>query len=162
MCADAAGIKKPKKPLWWVFSLAALLPGAGYSYYVYSGSCKGQAELFDVFLLMLFAGWAGALLGGILDLVIRRRSPLEPFFPGCWLYRRGFWFRLMLLMPAAWAAFIVVAVAAAFFSGAKKEAAQLFSLEGGLIFIIFLFVFALEGAIVGGLIDLLGRLLKDT
>ena len=160
MCADAGGIKRP---LWLFFSLAALLPGAGYSYYVYSGSCKGQAEVFDVFLLMLFAGWAGALLGGILDLVIRGRSPLEPLFPGwVWVYRRGFWFRLMILLPAAWTAFIVITVAAAFFSGAKKEAAQLLSLEGGLIFIIFLFVFALEGAIVGGLIDLLGRLLKDT
>jgi hypothetical protein len=160
VCADAARIKRP---FWLVFSLAALLPGAGFSYYVYSGSCKGQAEVFDVFLLMLFAGWAGALLGGILDLVIRRRSPLEPMLPGwAWVYRRGFWFRLMILLPAAWTAFIVLAAAAAFFFGAKKEAAQLFSLEGGLIFFIFLFVFALEGAVVGGLIDLLGRLLKDT
>jgi hypothetical protein len=160
VCADASGIKKP---LWLIFSLAALLPGAGYSYYVYSRSFKGPAEVFDVFLLMLFAGWAGALLGGMLDLVIRRRSPLEPLFPGLvFIYRRGFWFRLMILLPAAWTAFIVIAAAAAFFSGAKKEAAQLLSLEGGLIFVIFLFVFALEGAVVGGLIDLLGRLLKDT
>jgi hypothetical protein len=160
VCADAGGIKRP---LWLVFSLAALLPGAGYSYYVYSGSVKGQADVFDVFLLMLFAGWAGALLGGMLDLVVRRRSPLEPLFPGwSFIYRRGFWFRLMILLPSAWTAFIVVAVAAAFFFGAKKEAAQLFSFEGGLIFIIFVFVFALEGAVVGGLIDLLGRLLKDT
>jgi hypothetical protein len=160
VCADAARVKRP---LWLVFSLAALLPGAGYSCYVYSGSVKGQAEVFDVFLLMLFAGWAGALLGGILDLVIRRRSPLEPIFPGwVWVYRRGFWFRLMILLPAAWTAFIALATAAAFIFGEKKEAAQLFSLEGGLIFLIFLFVFALEGAVVGGLIDLLGRLLKDT
>jgi hypothetical protein len=161
VCADAARIKKP---LWLVFSIAALLPGAGYSYYVYSGSDKGQAEVFDVFLLMLFAGWAGALLGGILDLVIRGRSPLEPLFPRRipWVYRRGFWFRLMILLPAAWTAFIALAAAAALVFGAKKEAAQLFSLQGGLIFLIFLFVFALEGAVVGGLIDLLGRLLKDT
>ena len=55
---------------------------------------------------------------------------------------------------------MVIAVAAALLSGEKKEAAQLLSPEGGLVFVIFLFVFALEGAIVGGLIDLLGRLLK--
>ncbi|MGC2423235.1 MAG: hypothetical protein WA666_02655 [Nitrospirota bacterium] len=158
MCADAGGIKKP---LWPFFSLAALLPGAGYAYYVYSKGDRGPADVFDVFLILLWTGWTGAFLGGILDLVIRKRSPLEPIFPR-WtsVYRRGFWFRLMLLLPTAWTAFMAIAVAAAVLSGEKKEAAQLLSLEGGLVFIIFLFVFALEGAIVGGLIDLLGRLLK--
>src|SRR5512143_424567 len=101
------------------FFIVALAAAASYG----ALSKPGPAEVFMLCLAPLAAAWAGALIGGFADWKRYGRSPLTPIFGARfgWVYGRRFWVRLALLFAAAWAVFIVIAVAVAFAVNAMEE-----------------------------------------
>ncbi|MBI5695053.1 MAG: hypothetical protein HZC51_04810 [Nitrospirae bacterium] len=138
-----------------------ILAGAALAYYIglYGGG-SGAPEMFGGSLLAVFAGWSGAFAGGVYDWFRHRRSPFEPLLPGDsfgWYYRKRYWLRLSCTFAFGWLAFVGLAVGLAFVIGAKAEAEVFFTRPGLLLVLIFVAVFGVEGALVGGLVDLVRR-----
>jgi len=143
--------------LWHKLGIAGAASGLVVSAYLYStGGGAGPADYFTYLLITIFAAWAGALAGGLLDWARYRRSPLEPLFEGRfnWFYRQRYWLRMAMMFGGGWTAFVALAVSVALGVGAKEEAAPFYSPKGLLLVLVFVVVFALEGAVVGGAIDL--------
>ena len=115
----------------------------------------GRAEAFLLALAPFAAAWAGALVGALADWKRYGRSPLAPLFKTRfgWFYGRRLWFRLALGFAFAWAAFIAVALAVSAAASATDEIRSFLSPKGVLVLLLFLAVFALEGALIGGILD---------
>lgn len=76
-----------------------------------------------------------------------------------WLGRR-WWIRLAVVFCLSWILFVVLCLSVAVAVGAYGEAAAFFTAKGVLVVLLFFFVFGAEGAILGGLVDLLKYLAK--
>jgi hypothetical protein len=142
--------------IWQRFSAAFFVTGTAAAAVLYAmGKDKSPAYLFNLALLMVFSAWSGALVGGVLDWMRYRRSPLEPLFKVRfgWYYKKRLWFRFGSVFAVAWAGFILLAVSVAVAVGETEEARPFFSFKGALLLVIFLAVFAAEGAVVGGVLD---------
>jgi FtsH-binding integral membrane protein len=129
---------------------------------VLSEGNAGPAEYFISLLILAGFVWLGALVGAGIDWVRTRRSPFEPFFDGrfAWYYRKRCWFRFAMIFGTAWIFFILMAAGIAVVVGAKEEARLLFSAKGGLVLFVLFAVLTIEGAMLGGLVDLLRFVLK--
>ena len=149
--------------IWKKGVMAGLLVGLGVAVYLHS-SHKGitAAEVFNYALLAVSLAWAGALVGGVLDWARYRRSPFEPVFKERfhWHYRQGYWLRFAIVFSFAWVVFILFAAGLALAVGAKDDARAFFTIEGISLVVIFCFVFAFEGVIIGGIVDLFRRINK--
>ena len=137
--------------------LAAAFFAAALAAAVFIGALTktGPAEVFLLCLAPFAAAWAGALVGGFLDWKRHGRSPFTPLLGGRfgWFYGRRYWARLALEFAASWALFIAFAVAVAVLSGAMGEVRPFLSARGILVVLLFLVVFAAEGALIGGILD---------
>jgi len=113
-------------------------------------------------ILTLAAGWLGALAGGLVEWLRYRRSPFEPFFAGRfgWHYRQRFWLRFAVVFSGAWVLFVLVSVLVAVLVGAYDEARTFVTRQGLTAVLLFVVVFGLEGALVGGVVDLAGYLTR--
>lgn len=143
--------------LWAWSSLGFVLLAGALSVIHAKGSHGGARPDAVVYVfIILAAGWLGALLGGLADWMRYGRSPLEPLFKDRfgWYYGKRCWFRFALAFGAGWAVFVLLTVAAAAALGASEEARAFTTPKGILAVVVFLAVFALEGALVGGLADL--------
>lgn len=141
----------------WQRSAAAFFIIAAAVSATYYGVKKdaGPADIFTAGLLLLASAWMGALIGGVIDWARYRRSPLVPLFKGRfgWFYGKRFWFRIAFTFALAWAGFIAITLAVAAAVGAKEEISPFLSIKGGLLLLVFLIIFFLEGALVGGVLD---------
>jgi len=92
------------------------------------------------------------------------RTGLEPLFPGRfpWFYRQRYWRRFALVFAAAWTIFVLLAASVAMLAGEKEEALFFFTPKGASVIVIFIVIFAAEGAMVGGLIDLFARFFRKS
>ena len=136
------------------FALSGIAASAVGYYLATHGT--GPAEFFTAFLILIFSGWIGALIGALVEWK-RGRSPLTPLFKGegfGWYYKRRYWFRFAIMFAAAWIGFLLLAESVALVAGEKEEARLFLTSKGALVLIIFLAVFAAEGALIGGLVDL--------
>ncbi len=117
----------------------------------------GPAEVFLLCLAPLAAAWMGALVGGWLDWKLHGRSPFSPVFGPRfgWFYARRFWLRFAALFAAAWALFIAFALAVAVAAKAMEEVRPFLSARGALVLLLFLVVFSVEGALIGGIVDVI-------
>jgi hypothetical protein len=149
--------------LWQKTAGIFILPGAVVGWYAcLSDGAAGPAEYFTSLLILAGFVWLGALAGAGIDWARTRRSPFEPFFDGrfAWYYRKRCWFRFAMIFGTAWILFILMAAGIAVAVGAKEEARLLFSAKGGLVLLILLAVLTIEGAMLGGLVDLLRLVFK--
>ena len=148
--------------LWQKLSFALSGIAAMVVGYYFAIHGTGPAEVFTAFLMLIFFGWTGALIGALVEWK-RGRSPLTPLFKGGrfgWYYRSRYWFRFAVLFVAAWVGFLLLAESVALIAGEKEEARLFLTSKGALVLVIFLVVFAAEGAIIGGLVDLVKYLRK--
>ena len=153
------------KTCWRRFVLVSFAAGAGAgAYYYLSGGNRGPAELFVAGLIAAGSAWLGALLGGFFDWMRLGRTGLEPLFPGRfpWFYRQRYWRRFALVFAAAWTIFVLLAASVAMLAGEKEEALFFFTPKGASVIVIFIVIFAAEGAMVGGLIDLFARFFRKS
>jgi len=150
-------------PLWAWFSPGFVVLASALSVIHFRGSHGGARPDAIVYVFItLAAGWLGALVGGLADWMRYGRSPLEPLFKDRfgWYYGKKCWFRFALVFGAGWAVFVLVTVAAAAALGAFEEARAFTTPKGILAVVVFLAVFALEGALVGGLADMAAYLFR--
>lgn len=74
-----------------------------------------------------------------------------------WL-RQRYWLRIALVFCLAWVLFVVLCIAVALAVGAYGEILPFFTPKGVLVVALFVLVFGAEGAILGGMADLLMHL----
>jgi len=142
--------------IWQKLGLGFLAAGALAGAIMYARDpSSGPADGFAYGLGAVFCGWSGALVGGFLDWARHRRSPFEPIFEGrfLWHYRQRYWARFALDFSAGWVAFVLMAALVALISGETSEAGAFFSVKGALLVVLFMVVFAVEGAVIGVLVD---------
>lgn len=143
-------------PVWARSSAAFTLGGIAVSLAHYYSS--GPAGRLDVVVYVSFAlacGWSGAGVGGAADWFVNGRSPLAPMFEGRfgWYYRKRYWQRFAMTFAGAWVAFILATVAGAAGFGEYGDVQGFLTPEGVSAVLLFVGVFGLEGALVGGLLD---------
>ena len=149
--------------IWHKLAITGLLAGALAAVgLLATGRLSGAAGIFDCMLIVAGFGWAGALAGGTLDWLRYRRSPLEPLFEGRFkaYYGKGLTLRFACAFAAGWAASVLLAAVVALSVGETGEMRIFMSLKAVALLLVFLVVFALEGAIIGFLLDLARRLAK--
>ncbi|MGA2193133.1 MAG: hypothetical protein ABSG42_07130 [Nitrospirota bacterium] len=129
------------------------LPASVFYYCTRTG--PEPADLSIAALILIAFLWTGVFLGAALEWARYGISPLEPLMRNrdMWFYRQRFWLRFAILFAFAWACFVLIAAGSAVAIGEVDEAGILFSPRGALLLFIFLLVFAAEGAVVGGIID---------
>lgn len=146
---------------WPLAGLAGILAGAALAYRLgLFGEGAGAPENFGGTLLTVFTGWSGAFAGGAYDWFRHRHSPFDPLLPAesfGWYYRTRYWLRFAGLFAAGWVAFVGLAVGLAVAVGAKAEADVFFTRPGLLVVAIFVIIFGIEGAFIGGLVDVVRR-----
>lgn len=151
--------------LWVKVSAAAAFVAAAGCAVVWLGS-GSDWPVTDVLLVsslvVAAAWWVGALAGGLAGRIRHGRGFTDPMFGGRfgWYYRRGFWFRFGLIFSAGWAAFVVLGVLLAVALGRSGDARAFFTPKGLLAVSLFVVVFWLEGAVVGGIIDIARRMAR--
>ena len=87
---------------------------------------------------------------------MKRPSLLAPLFKNrfSWYYRQRFWVRFGITFGVGWLGAIALAQIWALAVGEKKEALLFYTSKGAILIAIFLIVFMLEGAVIGGVVDI--------
>lgn len=145
-----------KLPVWARSSATFTLVGAAVSLaHYYSSGPDGRLDGVVYTFFALACGWIGAGVGGAADWLVNGRSPLVPMFKGrfAWYYRKRYWQRFAMTFAGAWAAFILATVTGAAGYGEYGDVQGFLTPEGVFTVLLFVAVFGLEGALVGGLLD---------
>jgi hypothetical protein len=147
--------------LWLVTAVIFLVAGGMLAAYHYHYAAR-RLDMSVYVILALAGGWLGALVGGAVEWLRFSRSPLEPLFAERfeWHYRQRFWLRFAVVFSGAWLLFVIISALVAVMAGAFEEARTFVTRQGLTAIFLFVVVFGVEGALVGGVVDLVGYITR--